>query len=243
MIRRLFRFGLLVSAPIVGGLIAWGAFRETVQGSGKAATEDREVGTVTEVVLSGIGNLTLVQGEVPVLSVTADDNILPLLETESSGRKLALGTKSGFNLHPKTPITYTLTVPRLEKIVVSGAGNVKAEKFAADELAVKLSGAGKITMTELNCRVLTLTLSGAGTATVGGSAGKATLKVSGAGDIHAAGLKVNAADVQVSGAGNASVWATGELKARVSGAGGVTYKGDPKVEKKESGAGKVRAMK
>jgi hypothetical protein len=240
---RLFRFGLLASAPIVGGLIAWGAFPETVTGTGKAATEDRPVGSVTEVNLSGVGTLTVVQGEVPALVVTADDNILPLIETETSGRKLTIRTRSGFNLRPKTPIAYTLTIPRLAKLTISGAGNAKADKLTGDELAVRLTGAGTATLREVNCKALSLTLSGAGTATVAGTAEKAKLRISGAGDIHAAGLQVKTADIKVSGAGDASIWATDALKARVSGAGDVTYKGEPKVEKKVSGAGSVKPAK
>src|SRR5262249_31948418 len=113
MICRLFKLSLFVGALVGGGLIAVAVFRETVEGSGTSATEDRKIGDVTEVELSGIGNLVINQGEVPSLSVTADDNILPHLVTETHGNKLTLHTESGFNLRPKTPITYTLTVPKL----------------------------------------------------------------------------------------------------------------------------------
>ena len=67
-----------------------------------------------------------------------------------------------------------------------------------------------------------------------------TAKLSGAGDIKAGDLKATAADVQISGAGNATVWATGELKARVSGAGDVRYKGQPRVDQKVSGVGSIK---
>src|SRR5262245_49332218 len=116
MICRAIKLMLFASALGLGGLIAWGVFHETVQGSGKAANEDRQVGPVTEVSLAGVGNLILVQGDTPALSVTADDNILPLLETETAGNTLNIRTKSGFSVRPKTPINYTLTVPKLEKV-------------------------------------------------------------------------------------------------------------------------------
>ncbi len=98
MIRRAFKLFMFASAIGLGGMIAWGTFHETVTGSGVPATEERSVGAVTEVILSGVGNLTVVQGEVPGLSVTADDNVLPLLETETSGRKLTIGTKTGYSI-------------------------------------------------------------------------------------------------------------------------------------------------
>jgi hypothetical protein len=233
---------MFASALGLGGVIAWGVFHETVEGSGKPVTEDRAVGPVEEVALSGVGNLTLVQGDVPGLSVTADDNILPLLETETSGRKLIIRTKTGFSLRPKSPINYTLTVPRLEKASISGSGNIKAEKWTGGDLSVRVSGAGNIALRGLTCKALSLNISGSGNATLGGTAESVTTQISGSGDIDAAGLQVKTADVKVSGSGTASVWATDLLKVRVSGSGDVKYKGTPKVEQKVSGSGKVRAM-
>lgn len=241
MFRFAFKLALFAGALATGGLIASAIFKETVTGSGKAATEDRQVGAVTDVTLSGIGNLTIRQGDTPGLSVTADDNLLPLIETETSGKKLSIRTKSGFNLKPTAPMTITLTVPKLERLSVSGTGNATTEKLTGENLTVKLSGAGNATLRDVTCKTLTISLSGAGNATITGSAEKATATISGAGEIDASGFKVAAAEVKVSGAGNASVWATDTLKAKVSGAGDVTYKGSPKIDKKVSGAGSVKA--
>jgi Putative auto-transporter adhesin, head GIN domain len=244
MIRRIIRFGFLASALGAGGLLALATtVRETVHGSGTPATEERGIGNATEVELSGVGDLTIVQGEVPSLKVTADDNVLPALETETEGRTLTIRTKSRTSIRAQTPITYTLTVPRLSAITISGAGTVTTRKLEADGLTVKLSGAGKANLDNLKCNRLELRLSGAGTAKLGGETDKLTLRLSGAGGIDAGGLKATAAEVRVSGAGHATVWATNDLNARVSGAGGVKYKGaPPHLEQKTSGAGKIRPI-
>jgi len=240
MFRRAFKFVLFASALGIGGLLAAAVFRETVVGSGNPATEDRTVGPVTEVSLSGTGNLTIREGDTPSLSITADDNILPLIETETSGKKLTIHPKSDVTLRPNSPINYTLTVPRLEKLSISGTGNATGERLTGENLTLKLSGAGNATLREVTCKTLTLSLSGAGNATLTGTAEKVTAKISGAGDIDAGAFKASAVDVQVSGAGNASVWATEELKVRVSGAGDVKYRGSPKIDQKVSGAGSVK---
>jgi hypothetical protein len=243
MIRGAFKLVLFASALGVGGWLAVATARETIDGSGAPATEERDVGDVSEVVLSGVGDLTVVPGEFAALSVTADDNVLPALETESANGKLTLRTRSRTTLRPKTKIAYTLTVPRLDAITVSGAGNVKSTRLDADTLTVKLSGAGNVHLNNLTCKALALNVSGAGTAHLAGATEKLTMRLSGAGGIEAAGLKASSADVQVSGAGNATVWAADELKARVSGAGGVRYKGVPgSVEQKVSGAGRIRPL-
>lgn len=243
MIRRAIKLCCYATALGLGALVALAVSRTTVNGSGVPATEERDVGDVTEVVLSGVGDLTIVPGAVPSLRVTADDNVLPALETETRGGKLTLRTKAQTALRPKTKIAYTLTAPRLSAITVSGAGNVKSTRIEADALTVKLSGAGNAHLSNLTCKSLTLTLSGAGTAHLAGATDTLAVKLSGAGGIEAAGLKAGSADVQISGAGTATVWADGELKARVSGAGDIKYKGRPaNLEQKVSGAGRIRPL-
>jgi len=232
---------LVVTACALGAGVGWVVLRERVEGSGNRAAEEREVGDVTQVVLAGEGNLTVTPGEATELVVTADDNILPLLETNSAGGTLTLRTKSGVSLSPKTPITYALKVPKLDRLTVSGAGNAAVEgPVGGDDLEVKVSGAGDVKLRGLARKGLTVTLSGAGNVTAAGTAQRLTAKVSGAGDIKAADLRSMTADVHISGAGNATVWATGDLKAHVSGAGDVKYKGQPRVDQKVSGAGSIK---
>ena len=243
MIRRVVKFGLLASALVGGGLIALATtLRETIDGSGVSATETRDIDDVNEVVLTGVGDFTVVPGAVPSLSITADDNVLPALETECVNGKLTLRTRSRTSICPKTKITYTLTAPRLDAITISGAGNVKSSRLESDALTVKLSGAGNIHLNNVTCKSLNLTVSGAGTAHLAGAADRLTVRLSGAGKVEAAGLKASSADVQISGAGNATIWAADDLTARISGAGGIKYKGHPKVEQKVSGAGRIRPL-
>lgn len=244
MIRRAVKLVFFASALCAGGLLALATtVRETVEGSGVRMTEERDIGNVDEVVLSGVGDLTIVSGAMPALSVTADDNILPALETNAAGGKLKLGTRSLTSIHPKTKIAYTLTVPQLNSITVSGAGTVKTQRLEADNLKLQLSGAGKAQLDNLKCKSLALTLSGSGIANLSGSAEEFKLRVSGAGKIDAANLKTNSADVRISGSGQAAIWATNELKARISGAGNVKYRGQPRhIEQKVSGSGHIRAM-
>lgn len=242
VVRRGFRLGLFVTALVGGGLLANSVIPKGVNGSGKPATQDRAIGNVTELVFTGSGNVNLVRGDIPNVRVTADDNLLPLLETRVINGKLTLQTRSGFSIHSVTPIVYTVTMPRIEKLTLSGTGNVQATGLAGDSLMVKLSGAGDATLKDIACKTLTLTMSGAGNATLTGTVEKADFRLSGAGDVDALGLKTATADSRISGAGTAKMWVTDELKVRVSGAGSMQYKGNPRIEQKISGAGSVKPL-
>jgi hypothetical protein len=153
MIRWALRHSLYAAALAAGGLAAWAANRPAIEGSGRPATQERQViGEPTEVVLGGVGDVQLVQGPEPAVQVTADDNIVSHLKATTSGRRLTLSVGTSASLRPKTDIRYRVTLPRLTAVTVSGAGRVAADRFTADALAVKLSGAGKVEMRELKCR-------------------------------------------------------------------------------------------
>lgn len=242
MFRRAFKFMLYSSALGLGAVIALATFHETVEGSGVPTTEDRPVGPVTQISLSGDGNLTIIQGNTPSLSVTTDDNLLHLIETESSGNRLAIRSRSGYSLRPKGPINFTLTVPHIEKIDVTGSGRVQCEKLTGESPAIRLTGSGNASFRQVACKTLSVTISGSGAASIGGTAEKFKLRISGSGDIDASELRAASADVQVSGSGTAAVWATSDLKVRVSGSGDVKYKGSPKLDQKLRGSGKIHAI-
>lgn len=241
-VRKVFRLGMYASALVVGGVVGANLMTERVTGSGVSATEKRPVGNVTRVELEGVGELIVTPSDRPGLTVTADDNILPLFETFTSGNTLTLKVRDGVNVTSHTPIVYRLSVRSLERLTVSGAGKVSADGLAGDDLDVRVSGAGSVTLDGLAVRDLKVSLSGAGNAAFAGKAKSLTAKVSGAGKVKAADLQTGAVDANISGAGGVTVWATDTLKARVSGAGGVKYKGSPSVTQKVSGAGKVAAI-
>lgn len=242
MIRLAFKSVVYLAALGTGAALALGVARDTVDGSGTPATEVRDVGHVSEVSLSGVGELVLVTGPECALTVTADDNVLPHLVSESANGKLKLGTHSFVSLRTKSKIVYTLTVPQLSAVSLSGAATVRSERLDADELELVLSGASAARVNNLTCRALKVELSGAATARLAGSVGRFSVRQSGATTVDAVGLKADTAGVRLSGASTASVWAADELTARASGASGVRFKGAPKVEQKVSGAARVRPL-
>ena len=242
MIRGAVKLVLYAAALCGGALLGAVASRPVVHGSGVPATEERAIDDVSEVTFTGDGIVTIVRGDYASVAVTSDDNILPYLKTETTGRALRLSSQTGFSVRPKTKPEYKVTLPRLEALTVSGSGHATVDKPVGEELKVTLSGAGTVTLREVTYQSLNVTTSGAGKVIATGAATRTQFKLSGAGGIDAAGLRSSFAEVQVSGAGQATVWAAYDLKARVSGAGGVRYKGSPTVEQKVSGAGRVRPL-
>ena len=192
-------------------------------GSGVVKTETRSISGVSKVEFSGVGELAITQAPVESLTVSAEDNLLPLLTSTVSGDTLSLGVKSGSRIIPTKPIVFTLTVTQLSAVTLSGAGSINAVNISVPALDVTLSGAGQMT--------------------ISGSAPSQTALVSGVGSYNAKAFQTDATQVTISGTGSATVSASKTLDATVSGAGSVTYYGSPQVTQSVSGVGSIKQGK
>jgi hypothetical protein len=192
----------------------------SVQGNGVAKTELRDVASFDAIDLSGAIQLDLSTGTLGKLSLTGDENLLPLVATTVSGGKLVVSQTK--KMAAKTPLLITVTAPNLRRIDVTGAANVRA--------------------TGIQAPAFSLAVSGAANAELSGEVDKLEVTIDGAGAVRASDLRAKEARVDLSGVGSADVNATDKLKADVSGVGAVRYRGAPVVEKDVSGLGAVTPL-
>jgi hypothetical protein len=213
---------LVVIVLLIAALLVW--YFTRVQGSGIAKTETREVHGVSAISFTGVGRVVVEQGTTESLTVTADDNILPLLETQVNDGTLVIGVKSnnifntGFN--PRTPIEFKVVVKELTRIALIGAGDANVRKLKTDKLDVSITGVGNLT--------------------ISGSTDHLNVTLSGTGTFQGEDFAAKSANVTCSGTGNAVVKVSEKLDANVSGVGSIEYIGNPQVTEKVSGIGQVK---
>ena len=189
-----------------------------LRGSGDVTTEERDVSGFDRIVLEGAGGLLVDVGGRASLAIEAEDNLLPLLTSEVRASTLELGTSDPIS--PTRPITYTIGVPSLAGVSITGSGDA--------------------VVPDLDCGTLDIVVSGVGRFDLGGSCDRLDVSISGAADLDAADLTVATAAIEISGAGDAIVHATDDLRVSISGTGSVEYAGDPATEIDIDGAGTVR---
>jgi hypothetical protein len=213
--------------------------------------ETREVSDFDRVVFSGFGELAIRQGEAESLTVEAEDDIMPKIETRVSDGTLFIGYRHGGILDilnwttlvgSGLSIKFSLAVKKLTGLECSGAGNTVAAALATDHLHLKLSGAGNITFDQLTTERLEVELTGAGSINVSGKVTEQKIRCSGVGSYRAGSLESQKAAVRLSGAGSATVWVKDELEAEVSGVGSVEYYGTPRVRQGVHGVGSVKSL-
>jgi hypothetical protein len=190
----------------------------TIKGSGVSKTESRKVEKFTAIELD-VGRLTVEQTGNESLTVTADDNVLPVLSTKVEGGTLILSVENGKSFSGKEPV-FAVTVAALRRLELNGSGAIQASKLDGDTLAASIAGSGS--------------------ARLGGRATELNLSISGSGSIDAAQLQAKRAKAEVSGSGSLTVNASDELDAEISGSGTIWYIGSPKVKSDVSGSGSIR---
>ena len=212
---------------------------KSVQGSGNIVTQEREVAEFSKVHLKGSGKVFLTPGETQSLEIKTDDNIMPLIETEVSGRKLTIS--HGNNRLRPTVFEVYITIRKLEEIGISGSGDITGMgRFMTDSLYAEISGSGDVEL-EVLTDFLETRISGSGSVDLAGKAGEFKVSVSGSGKINAFGVDAQHVSVQVSGSGDCRISASESLDARISGSGDVYYRGQPKIDARVSGSGSLNS--
>jgi len=190
-----------------------------VVGDGVAKTEARTVGPFDAIEVDGAVQLELTSGPIDV-SLSGDENLLPLISTTVSGRKLVV--HSTHNMQSKSLLVVTVHAPSVDRIEMKGMGRVHASGIDVPRFDLVAPGASDIELS--------------------GKADRLDVDVAGLGQVHAANLVAKDVHVTLAGTGSVEVNATDKLEANVSGMGAVLYRGKPTVAKTVSGLGTVAPL-
>jgi hypothetical protein len=198
-------------------LLALTACFHGVRGSGVRKTETRDLPAFTSIETSGAFDVKVDCQKPQSFEIEADDNLLPLVQTEVRDGVLRVTTTKSYRSNGG--IVLRVNVPDLARIKSTGAGKFDISNLKNDQFEIQSTGAA--------------------TVVASGQSKSLTIGSTGAGKIDAHDLRASDATVKVTGAAGVDVYATDALDVTVSGAGRVTYSGNPKVSKKISGAGQV----
>jgi hypothetical protein len=222
-------------------LSMWSCTKERIEGDGPVVSETRPVNNFSGIDLRVSANVYYKQDTVYKLEVSAQQNILDVMETYVSNGKLVVKFENDVRVHSHDPIVVMVSGPSLSSIRLSGSGNVNAAgKLLPATMDVDISGSGDIFIAELNTAWLDANISGSGNITIGsGSATEEKLTISGSGNIDLTNVQATKAKTKTSGSGDIRLSVSQSLDVTISGSGSVYYKGNPYINTNISGSGKV----
>lgn len=205
--------------------------------AGPASSQDREVGDVTALELRTGGDVVLLHGDRPALTITAPEEAFEKLTSETTDGRLTLGSDGGIGVIGT--FSYLLETDHVDEVRVLGSGDVTGDAVTGRDLVVSVDGSGDVSLTGIDADRVEVRVSGSGSVELAGTAGEVRFTVSGSGSVSADGLTAERASVTVSGSGDVDLHANEALDARVSGSGSVRYSGDPTVTRSVTGSGDV----
>lgn len=203
----------------LGLMLVLGACRLVgIAGNGRITTEQRTIGTFSEIEASGALQVEWQNGA-PALSITTDQNLLSHISSEVIGNRLRL--RSHDNPRPTHGIKVLVSSPSRTGAKMSGATKFTASQLSGQEFAVESTGASEVTLD--------------------GKIDQLLADMTGASELNAKSLQVKSAEISTTGAADATVAVSDSLKVSITGAGKVTYIGNPpNIEKHVTGAGSIR---
>ena len=208
------------------------------QGSGNVVTENRDVSNFDRLDLSGIGDVTLIQGDQEALKIEAEDNVIKHITTEVHDETLFISFDRKAII-PTKPVKFFVNMRTIHSLDTKGVTNLTSGSIHTDRLEISISGTGNNELDDLICDTLSINVSGAGNFQAAGKVNDQQVTLSGAGNYEGEDLQSKNADVTISGLGRVALWATDNLNVTISGTGGVDYYGTPHISQQISGVGKI----
>jgi hypothetical protein len=223
----------------IGYIQIGGVSGESVIGSGNVIVEDRPVTGFDRVRMEIQGNLEIQQGTTEKLTISGEDNILPLLTTNVSYGELVIRFKPNVNIRTNRPIQITLIVKDLKGLQLSSSGNVTVKPITTSDFLLTLSSSGNVQIEGIQADKITAHLSSSGDIYIKGGARQLDLQVSSSGSFNAGDLRVQNATVGLSSSGDVIVWAVDKLDANISSSGNISYYGSPSVNQRITSSGNL----
>jgi hypothetical protein len=213
---------------------------ERIKGNGNIVTVDRTMEDISKIKLAGSYEVEITQGSTPALRIETDENIIPLIKTETSEGWLSIKTKKNIRISTTNQIKVYLTVTKLEAVHVAGSGNITGKgKFTkGDKLSLKIAGAGSLTL-DVNTPEIKTDIAGSGSVYLSGETRKQDVDIAGSGDYVAEQLQSESAKIDIAGSGDVKIFADDQINIHIAGSGNVYYKGKASVNQKILGGGKI----
>lgn len=209
-------------------------------GSGKDATQTREVGAFKTLSLQSGVQATVTTGARAV-SVTTDDNLVELVETVVENDTLIVRMKPGVTISTSRGLRATISNDVIEGVSASGGAIVTAPATSATTWRGEASGGSTLTLSGVSTTTATFIVSGGSTLNVGGQATDTSITASGGSTVTSTGLVTTKLTVDFTGGSTGRLRASGAVSGSASGGSTLTITGAQSVMIDATGGSTVTA--
>ncbi len=213
-------------------------------------TVRRDVGPFDHVMLTDFGELLIVQGDAPGLTITTHKTLVDRIESQVRDGRLHLGfgtwqdrlSQAFVTSLGRKSISYRLTVTSLLGLEIKGAALVRGEGLESDTFTIRAGGVASVRLKKLQAARLEAHMTLGGRIVLDGEVKEQRLSIKGPVVYHSPDLVSREASIRVQGPGQATVNVQEHLSVAIEGPGRVLYHGTPVVEKRLAGPAFVQRI-
>ncbi|MGL5005732.1 MAG: GIN domain-containing protein, partial [Casimicrobium sp.] len=145
---------------------SWGIGLKTTVGSGKSASDTRNVAAFERLDLQDGLVATVRRGSAQSVIVTADDNIVPLVETKVHNNTLIVRIRPNTSLRTKSPIAVAVDYTKLDQLRVQDGVRADVDTLASPSVVVKVSDGATLKLAGIDAQSVDVAVSDGATATI-----------------------------------------------------------------------------
>jgi hypothetical protein len=129
----------------------WGFGLKTIVGSGKLATERRTIDQpFSKIDIQDGLSATIRRASVVNLSVSADDNLISLIEVKVKDGVLIARIKPNSSLRTKSPMAVVIETPSLESLRVQDGATANVDRISGSKATLRVSDGANVTLAQLD---------------------------------------------------------------------------------------------
>src|SRR5205085_11454872 len=149
-----------LGAALPAGASDWG-HAEKVDGNGTIKRQVRDVGHFSGVAMALAGKVEVRRGERDGVTVEADDNLLPLIETVVEDGTLKIRNKRGSNLRTHN-LKVIVQARELDRLALGGSGTIDADRVDGARVQFDIGGSGSISVGRIEAERIVAAIGGRG---------------------------------------------------------------------------------
>lgn len=189
---------------ITGGITGTG---DCLKGNGKSKSETRNVGLFTDIVSDGSFDIHIRRGSRVEVRITADSNLLEVIQAKVNGKQLELRASKSFCT--SNPVTINISLPEIKRLAAHGSSDIKLDCSDSSRSNLEIILNGSTSLTAI------------------GKVDMLTAELGDSSDIDGVGLKAREVQIHASGSSEAQLWATDLIAGKSLDASDVVYHGSP----------------
>jgi hypothetical protein len=221
------------------GPVQYGSGHNRIKGSGVRVEKTRALGAFSKLRIEGPFDVKLTQAGSDQVTVVADENIEPLVETTVEGDSLVVRMKRDAGFTTRSAPVVRVDARVLQAATVNGSGDLTVERLKGESFSLHVAGSGDVHVGLVELKDLSVSISGSGDVRLAGRAEQQSWTLSGSGDVDARALAGRTAKVSVNGSGDVALGVTEQLDVQLSGSGDLSYAGRPQLRQSVSGSGEI----